>query len=297
MRICFVGFGEVGRIYAQAIHDAGEPVGCICEARLGEVGQAAISRIGARTEVAIGSWLAEYDIVFSAVTGSVALGVAKSCLQYMRPSTTLIDMTTAAPGRMQEAARLARQAGVRFVDVGILGAVSIRKGATALVAAGDGIEALAPIAAKIGAPLKMLPGEAGDAVRLKLLRSVFTKGLEALAVETLLAAEQQGLRQEFFDIVGDIDETPLRQLLEVLVRSHVVHASRRHHEVQEAGAQLRDIGIDPVVTRGVESLFRRTSSSAGVGGSGELPAIEEALDWLYGVSRMPPVQCAVEATA
>ena len=39
---------------------------------------------------------------------------------------------------------------------------------------------------------------------------------------------------QFSAISADIDETPLRDYLDMLVRTHVVHAARRVHEVRDA---------------------------------------------------------------
>lgn len=278
MNTCFIGFGEVGRIYAQAFYDAGISVRFVCDAHFTDVGKSLAMRLGVETKNEVGTWLADCDVVLSAVTGGTALNVVRAALPHMKKGALFVDLTTASPDAMQEAGVLAAKSGQPFADVGILGAVSIKKGATALVVAGSGAQVFAPIAERLGAKLKILPGEAGDAVRLKLLRSVFTKGLEALAVETLVAAEMQNLRSEFYDIITDIDDTPMHQFLEVLVRTHVVHAQRRGHEVEEANVQLGRLGIAPLVTPGVESLFHRTADRTRE--FEEPPTVEAALSWL-----------------
>lgn len=278
MTACFIGFGEVGRIYARAFSDAGIAVDFVCDAYFSEASAALAAEVGAVVQEAVGPWLQDCDLIMSAVTGGAALDVLRSALPHMKQGALFVDMTTASPEAMQQAGKLAAQNGQSFVDVGILGAVSIKKGATALVLAGDGADVFARIAERMGAKSKILAGEPGDAVRLKLLRSVFTKGLEALAVETLVAAEMQNLRGEFYDIISDIDETPLRHFLEVLVSTHVVHSARRAHEVHEASVQLEKLGISPLVTGGVEALFRRTVQKSNK--PTEPPAIEMALSWL-----------------
>ena len=128
MKTCFIGFGEVGRIYAQAFSDAGITIGDVCEARFSEAGLQLVDALGATKHAEIGPWLAECDLVISAVTGTVALDVARAALPLMRQGALLADMTTAAPDQMQQAAMAAKASGQLFVDVGILGAVSIKKG-------------------------------------------------------------------------------------------------------------------------------------------------------------------------
>jgi 3-hydroxyisobutyrate dehydrogenase-like beta-hydroxyacid dehydrogenase len=287
MVLCIIGYGEVGRIYAEALSSAGVAVDCICEPRFNDASREAAASLGARTEIAIGPWLHSADIVISAVTGSVARNVAEDCFRFMKAGALFADLTTAQPETMRDVAAEARERGVAFVDVAILGAVSIRKGRTALVCAGDGAQRFQELAARLDAPLKVLPGAAGDAVRLKLLRSLFTKGLEALAVECLVAAERAHLREELYDILSDIDETPLIPFLEVLVRTHVIHSGRRYHEVSDAENQLLSDGLEPRVTPGVRNLFGRTAGSGSPPASGhDSPSIEAALGWLSEIASL-----------
>jgi 3-hydroxyisobutyrate dehydrogenase-like beta-hydroxyacid dehydrogenase len=281
MVLCIVGYGEVGRIYAEALSVVGVTVDRICEPRFTDASRASAAALGAGTEESLGPWLHEADVVISAVTGSVARKVAEDCFCFMKAGALFADLTTATPETMQDVASLARDRGIAFVDVAILGAVSIRKGKTALACAGEGAERFRNIADMLGAPLKVLPGPAGDAVRLKLLRSLFTKGLEALAVECLVAAERAHLRKELYEILSDVDETPLIPFLEVLVRTHVLHAGRRHHEVSDAEKQLVRDGLEPRVTPGVRDLFGRTAGAGLPTESGkDAPSIEAALAWL-----------------
>ena len=104
-------------------------------------------------------------------------------------------------------------------------------------------------------------GRAGDAATLKLLRSVFTKGMEALAVECLVCAEHFGVRDRLYDILGDIDRAPLKDFLNMLVTTHLLHAERRWHEVDNAIAQLEAAELPPRVMLGVREVFERTAQA------------------------------------
>src|SRR3546814_10014138 len=109
----------------------------------------------------------------------------------------------------------------------------------------------------IGAPVRVVGTKAGDAIALKLLRSVFTKGLEALAVECLMAAEHRGLRHQLYDVLSDLDESSIRSFTEAVVTTHVRHAGRRLAEVQEARCQLQNEGVRPWAIDGVEAQIGR----------------------------------------
>jgi 3-hydroxyisobutyrate dehydrogenase len=58
--------------------------------------------------------------------------------------------------------------------------------------------------------------------------------------------------------MADIDQSPLRAMLETLVCTHVLHAPRRLKEVEEAERQLRMAGLPVDVLPGVRAGFERT---------------------------------------
>ena len=127
--------------------------------------------------------------------------------------------------------------------------------------------------------IQVVGTQPGDAASLKLLRSIFTKGLEALSVECLLTAERQGLRAQLHDILGDIDQTSLKLLMESMVQTHIEHSARRQKEVAEAQRQMQQVGIRPLVLPAVEALFQRTATrQAHTPFKGQ--GIEAALEWL-----------------
>jgi hypothetical protein len=163
-----------------------------------------------------------------------------------------------------------------------MGAIALTGPRTPLLCAGQGADRISHLMTEIGAPVRVLEdAAAGDAASLKLLRTIFTKGLEALAVECLVAAELQGVRQQLYEVLSDIDRTPLKDFLEALIRTHVVHAGRRMHEVAEAEEQLRLAGLPVQVLPGVRALFAQTLETLGRQPILDpAPSSEFALNWL-----------------
>jgi 3-hydroxyisobutyrate dehydrogenase-like beta-hydroxyacid dehydrogenase len=78
----------------------------------------------------------------------------------------------------------------------------------------------------------------GDASSLKLLRSLFAKGLDALVVESMLAAEALGLRQDLVELLSDFDQRPMCDHIDMYLRTHPTNAARRLVEMELAEAQL-----------------------------------------------------------
>lgn len=281
MHIAIIGLGEVGRCYAAALHGAGFELS-LCEARPAPAAAGLAADWGLAIHARPGAWLAQAEWVLSCVTGAVALEVAQELAPLLAPGASIADLTTASPDTKRRAARHAAEHGLRYVDTAIMGAISLNLARTPLLAAGAGADALKELLERAGAQVQVLAGAvAGDAISLKILRSVFTKGMEALCVELLMSAEKQGVREQLYAQLNDIDQTPLRTFIDMLVRTHVVHARRRAHEVHDAQGELAAQGLPSLVLPGVEQRFRHTADALEQHPPAMAePNIDQALQWL-----------------
>ncbi|WP_046112590.1 NAD(P)-binding domain-containing protein [Aquincola tertiaricarbonis] len=281
MNIAIVGLGEVGRCYAAPLDAAGHRL-LLCEAHVSDAARRLAESLGLTIRERAGDWLSDADLVLSCVTGTTALPVLQQILPFLRKGATVADFTTASPAVKRQGAALAKAAGVEFVDTAIMGAISLNLVRTPLLVAGTGTSKLKDALEHAGGKVQVIEGgSAGDAMSLKILRSVFTKGMEALCVELLMSAEKQGVRGKLYEQLSDIDNTPLRSFIDMLVRTHVIHAKRRAHEVHDAQAELVAQGLPSVVLRGVEQRFLDTAAALEVQPlPSDAPSVDQALDWL-----------------
>lgn len=289
MKIALIGCGEVGHCYARAWTAAGHRIVGICDLRSDADMADRAKAAGAALHAEPGAWLAEADVVVSAVYGYNAAEVAAQALPHMRADAVYADFTTASAPDMQNAAAAAAAQGIAFMDVAIMGAIALLGEKTPLLCAGDGAEIVTALGESAGATVRIIEGKPGDAVRLKLLRSIMTKGMESLAVECLVAAERMGLRDSLYEVLADIDRTPLTAFMDSFVRSHVLHAPRRLAEVREARDQLHEAGLEPLALNGVEALFARSARGIEAArANGEAPAadtVQARLAWLTTLAR------------
>jgi 3-hydroxyisobutyrate dehydrogenase len=281
VKVSVLGCGEVGLTYARGLAAAGHDILC-CDPEPRQAVHDFCAATGAALHGSFGPWLGQAEVVLSCVVGSLSLSVARSVVPMLAEGSLFIDMTTCDPGDIRIAAREAQERGIAYADVAIMGAIALSGLSTNLLAAGTGAQEAQHIFSAIQAPTRVLVGgAAGDAAAIKILRSVFTKGLEALAVECFIAAEHQGLTDRLYEAMADVDQTPLRDLLEALVRSHVVHAPRRLKEVEEAERQLHKAELPVDVLPGVRARFERTCRALSVNpiATTDLTAAE-AFAWL-----------------
>ena len=132
------------------------------------------------------------DVVLSVNTAEAALGAAAAAAPALESGVIYADLNTTPPGLKRELAELVAGAGARFADVALLGPVPGRGLRTPALASGAGAEAFADAFRPLGMPVEVVSERAGDAAALKLLRSIFMKGLAASALESLQAAEAAG---------------------------------------------------------------------------------------------------------
>jgi hypothetical protein len=88
--------------------------------------------------------------------------------------------------------------------------------------------------------------EIGKASMFKMLRSVFSKGMEALLLEFLVAAERGGIRADLWNEVTTLfANQPFEKVALNWVRSHSGAHERRGHEVEQVAEVLRGLGVEP----------------------------------------------------
>ncbi len=257
MHIAIIGCGEVGGAYARALEGKATLSLCdiVSEGRPGVLSQ----ELGLPLNAAPGNWLRTCDLAVAAVPGRASGEAAHATLPFLSQGSVYVDVSTGAPESLRQSSQDFDGWGRAFVDVAIMGAIALTGGKTPVLIAGEQVERAQELFTLMGAPAKILEdGKPGEAVALKLLRSVIVKGLECLSIESLTAAEHLGIRNRLFDALGDIDSGPIAELMEALVTTHIVHAERRMHEMEESTAQLRALGFDAAVTGALGARYKAT---------------------------------------
>jgi len=182
--------------------------------------------------------VADATAVLSLTTAAAARDAAVAALPELPSGALYADLNAAAPALKRELAALVPS----FVDVALLGAVPVRGLATPALASGPAAERFAALFEPLGMPVDVVSDRAGDASALKLLRSVFMKGIAAAALESLAAADAVDRREWLETQLGDVI-TPA--LLRRLVDGSRRHAARRVDEMDAACELLAALGVEP----------------------------------------------------
>jgi 3-hydroxyisobutyrate dehydrogenase-like beta-hydroxyacid dehydrogenase len=232
MDVAVLGLGEAGgRIAADLI-----AAGCVVRGWDPARRQDGIDNAESAREAVQGA-----DVVLSLNTAAVALDVAKGVADDLGAAALYADLNTASPQLKRE---LAEALPVPFADVALIGVVPSLGLSIPALASGTGAVGFAELFRPLGMPVEVVGPNPGDAAGLKLLRSVFLKGVAAAAIESLEAARAAGVEERVrVDITGVIGEP----LLERLLSGSLAHAARRVDEMRAAAAYLEELGVEPRV--------------------------------------------------
>lgn len=267
-KVAVIGFGEAGSIIARGcLKGSGDSQpGLECHAwdirmndpeQKGKLEEIA-KQLGVVPHETKGDWLGEMDVVFSLVFGSVAKPVALEILPRMREGAVYIDLTTSVPDDMKACEKEFSARGVGFVDGTALGSFRTNGVTVPFVLSGSDVEKWSAWMNGQGFNTRPVPGGAGNASNVKLLRSVLAKGLEALGIECFVAADKMGLRETMRSAFNDFDLRPMVEALEDMGGSHIPHCKRRLDEIDHAIHMLESAGIDGIMTKASRNFYART---------------------------------------
>ena len=297
-RIGFIGFGEVASVFSEALRAGGAEVAAfdvLLEEPGGREALESRARDGGIRFLPLAEVVAGSDLVLSTVTTSVAVAVAESALPHLSPGAVYVDLNATAPAVKTRIAALVEPTGAAFVEGAILGAVGVTGARTrVLTGGGRGAEVAEALSAR-GLHFVHYSEEIGRASAFKMVRSVFSKGMEALLLEFLAAGRRAGIQADVWEEVVELfSGGAFERVAENWVRTHPGAVERRYHEMVQVSAVLREMGIDPVVTEGVERFFDR---SRRIGWSEAFPGKPDSLDDVVahleprlGVLNPPPPQ-------
>jgi len=181
------------------------------------------------------------DIVLSVNWASVAIDVAKEVASVLKPNQLYADMNTAAPQLKRDIAPIIDKTGALFVDAALMDPVPPKGLGTQVYASGNGAERFAEKMIPLGMPVTYLDKEAGNAATHKLVRSIMYKGVAAVIIECLEAAEKLDMteyaRAQMLKIIYD------EPMIDRFVSGSIKHAKRRVEEMKAVVEMLDSIGV------------------------------------------------------
>jgi 3-hydroxyisobutyrate dehydrogenase-like beta-hydroxyacid dehydrogenase len=262
MRFGFIGFGALAQAFAAGLRDGGAREIAAFSRTSGNPAatQARVERLlaaGVRSCSSVGDVVTGADVVVSAVPAVAAADVGERAAAQLAPGTLYVDPAPLAPSHKQALAERIGEAGGEYVDVAVLGTVNVDGHAVPMMAAGPGAARWAAVAGPYGFRVSVLDGPPGQASLVKLLRSVYMKGRDALIVEMLVAARRYGIEDTVVaSIGGPAEQVPFPELATRVMGSLALYADRRSAELTAAAELVAQAGLEPLVAEAGAARLR-----------------------------------------
>jgi len=254
-RIGFIGFGEVGRTFSQEMKARGAEV---CYYDL-----VAKEPAAGIAPLPLNELVARCTILLSTVATHVAVAAAEAVVPFLTPRHTYADMNSTSASVKRQIGEIVSAAKADFVEGAILSAVGEAGPRASILVAGERAEVFAREMVHLGlVNVKYFSPRIGEASQMKMLRSIFSKGVECLLLEMLVAARRAGVAEPLWrDIVEFMTKHPFQGVAENWIKTHPGACERRYHEMEQVLETLRDLGVEPVMTQGTTEFFRRSTAS------------------------------------
>lgn len=184
------------------------------------------------------------EIIFSTVVSSVAYKVAQEIVPYLQKNHVYVDLNAVTPVESEKIASLIEGAGISFIDGAMVGSLKARQHKVPMLVSGKSAEGFIEKMKPHGFNMSFVGEKPGVASGNKLIRSVFTKGLAALLIETLICAKKLGYYDAVLSSMISTMKADPADLISRLVTGTIVHSQRRLGELSGSREMLLQSGLE-----------------------------------------------------
>lgn len=240
------GYGEVGEAFACRMRDAGFDV--VVKNRTPAALRSRLDENGPRVAESFAELATDSELVISCVWPQTAESVAGE-MRTELAGTTYVDLNSIGPATTREIDGIVTESGGTFLKGAIMDSVAVHGADVPVVLAGPDIETYATVLSEAGLSIDPFGMDVERPSALKMCRSMVTKGILALFVETLLTARYYDLSEEVLDTVHESfrEMTPAEFVRYFLV-DMADNAARRRDELREVLGTARDARVQAPMT-------------------------------------------------
>lgn len=282
MRICLLGYGEVGQILGADLA-ARDVHLCAWDVKFADPDSQPRHAVAGNGHVHaaadVHAAVRHAELVISAVTADQAFPAACAAAASLASDAYFLDLNSVSPAVKQHAARVIHDVGGRYIEAAVMSAFPGRRLTAPLNLGGPHAHGFAPIARAMGlSNVTVFSNVLGVASAAKMCRSIIVKGMEALLLESMLTARHFGVEQAVLDSLADLlPAADWRALSQYMISRALLHGRRRAEEMSEAAATTASAGLEPLMGT---AIAQRQAWAAEVGGHAAHESLQRMLDAL-----------------
>jgi 3-hydroxyisobutyrate dehydrogenase-like beta-hydroxyacid dehydrogenase len=212
----------------------------------------------------IGNLFEGVDIILSIMRPDKALEfvqtLVKNSVQYSS-KPTIVDLNAIAPTTGKVAAKEANSAGLRFIDGGIIGGPpkAPQNQSPRLYVSGPGADELMTLNST-GLDFRNLGTEVGSASAIKMSYAAMTKGLTAIAINSMIIAKLEGVDEAFTEELN-LSQPNLFAHMKKWLPDMCPKAYRWVGEMEEIGKTYNENSLPGELFYGIAKTYRIVEES------------------------------------
>lgn len=250
----FIGFGEAAQHISRGLKAAGAgPMQTydILFDKPGDAGERLRKRaaeIGVVCRASHAEAVKGSDIVLSAVTAASSSDAARAAAAGLKAGQFYMDINSTSPAVKRTNSDVVTPTGARFVEAAVMESVPPHGHKVPILLAGTAAQQLVELLRPLGMNVEAVGEKIGQASSIKMFRSVIIKGMEALMLESLYAAQEMGVTDRVLEsLAGTYPGMDWPKAVDYLVGRTAQHGARRVAEMREVARTLRDMGHESLM--------------------------------------------------
>jgi 3-hydroxyisobutyrate dehydrogenase-like beta-hydroxyacid dehydrogenase len=259
--IGIVGLGEAGAAIALELLKVGHAVSCL-DKRIGQRTARRAKELGIACHDSAAEFASAVAAVVIAVPGSAALDVAVDVVPHLGRDRVYADCSAKTPKTRDAIAKMCGAADVRFADVSLMDTVRWADRSVEVLMSGDGARVMSSLLAGTRLNVSVIDEVRPMSAEVKLARSMFTKGLAALLLETFALSRRAGALDVVEPSIRKFMREDFDRIVQLLVGTALRHGQRRSDEMADAVTFARALGGRAPITCATADLLAEVADLA-----------------------------------
>jgi len=258
LAIAVIGYGEAGRAFGAGLASAGATVSAydiLFGGPKGTALEAAARDDGVAVNTTAAAAIDGAALILSLVPAGAARAAAENAARSLRSGQLFMDMNSVSPREKTVGAAVVTASGAGYVEAAIMAPVAHAGLATEVLLAGPHGAAAEAALAPLDMNLAVVGDQYGAAATVKLCRSVVIKGVEAILIESMLAARRFGADAAVLASLQKSDpDVDWTAKADYVFERVLQHGRRRAAEMRFAGQAVSDAGYPPLMSEAIAAL-------------------------------------------
>jgi len=265
--VTFIGFGEAGSLIAQGLLAHNEITVRTYDRLLDIQDQRdtmtqRARKIGVTVATGLQEAVAGADLVFSTVTADQCVAAATAAAPALNQCQVWLDLNSTSPMAKMDASTIINNTGADYVDVAVMENVPVKGHRVPLLLAGPGAVDATRMLNALNMDATRIGDRIGQAATIKMCRSVFLKGFDAILLECLTAAELAGVQDAVLNSIhASFPALDLPGKALGRVKRVSQHSARRASEMREVSKTLEYLQLSPITATATAEILERLAAS------------------------------------